>query len=254
MSFYFWSAMLVMLLAAIAILVFPLLRPGKTQSFAYRESNLRLHEEKLKELDFDLSEGRIDPSQYKVARQELDRELLGDVPAESKNTAALHYGVEPVKKPAIALSIAVFIPMLAFLVYMQLGMHAASDELVAESKPQASVEEMTARLEKKLHSSGGEVKEWVMLGRAYKYLGRYEEAANAFATAGNVEPNAQIMLEHAEVLALNNGNRFDVKSRELVLDALRLEPDNVNAIWFAGVVEYQFGNYQRTLDHLTRLS
>jgi cytochrome c-type biogenesis protein CcmH len=258
MSFYFWLAMLTMLLVAIIILVVPLLRSGKALSFAYRESNLRLHEEKFKELDLDLSEGRIDPAQYKLARQELDRELLGDIPEESKDTAALHYGVEQIKKPAIALTIAVFMPTLAFLVYMQLGMHAASEKPVAESKAQAStqasVAEMTTKLEKRLRSDGGDVKEWVMLGRAYKHLGRYEEAANAFATAGNVEPDAQIMLEQAETLALKNENRFDVKARELVLDALGLEPNNVNALWFAGVVEYQFGNYQNTIDHLSRLS
>lgn len=254
MSFYFWSAMLLMLLLAITILIFPLLKPRKTTSFAYRESNFILHEEKLKELDIDFSEGRIDQDHYKIARSELDRELLGDVPVESKSTAALHYGVESKKQPAIALGIAVFVPMLALLVYMQLGMHASVEQPVAENKSVASVEEMTEGLEKKLLSDGGEVKEWVMLGRAYKYLGRYEKAANAFAAAANVEPNAQIMLEQAESLALNNESRFDIKSRELVLDALRLEPANVNALWFAGVVEYQFGNYRQTIDYLSHLS
>lgn len=254
MNFYFWSAMLVMLLTAITILVFPLIKPRKAPSFAYRESNLHLHAEKLEELDVDLAEDRIDQAHYKIARQELDRELLGDIPVESKSTAALHYGVEPGKQPVIALAIAVFVPTLAFLVYMQLGMHAASEQPAAQNKSLASVEEMTTRLEQHLQSEGGEVKEWAMLGRAYKHLGRYEEAANAFATAANLEPDAQLMLEQAEVLALNNGNRFDIKARELVLDALRLEPDNVNALWFAGVVEYQFGNYQRTLDYLSRLS
>ena len=254
MNFYFWSAMLAMLLLAITILVFPLLKPRKAVSVAYRESNLRLHEEKLGELDLDFSEGRIDQAHYKIARQELDRELLGDVPEESADTAALHYGVRSRKQPALALSIAVFIPALAFLVYMQLGMHAASERPAAQNKALASVEEMTASLEAKLQSGGGEVKEWVMLGRAYKHLGRYEEAANAFATAGNVEPDAQIMLEQAESLALGNGNRFNIKARELVMDALGLEPNNVNALWFAGVVEYQFGNYQHTLEYLSRLA
>jgi cytochrome c-type biogenesis protein CcmH len=254
MNFYFWLAMLVMLLIAITILVFPLIKPRKALSIAYRESNLRLHEEKLEELDLDLAEGRIDQAQYKIARQELDRELLEDIPVESKSTAALHYGVEPGKQPAIALAIAVFVPTLAFLVYMQLGMHAVSKQPVAQNISLASVEEMTTRLEQHLQSDGGKAKEWAMLGRAYKHLGRYEEAANAFATAASVEPNAQLMLEQAEVLALNNENRFDIKARELVLDALGLEPNNVNALWFAGVVEYQFGNYQHTLDYLSHLS
>lgn len=255
MNFYFWAAMLGMLLVAIAIIVWPLLKRSKTASLAYRESNLRLHEEKLKELDLDLSEERIDPEQYRVARLELDKELLGDIPAESRENADIHYGTESGKKPALALVVAIFIPALTFLVYMQLGMHASS-EMVDQgtSSQQKSIEEMTAKLEARLRESGGDIQEWTMLGRALKYMGRYADAADAFAAAVSMEPSAQLMLEQAEALALENGHRFDIKSRELVLDALRLEPDDVNALWFAGVVEYQFGNYRLSIKHLSRLS
>ena len=50
-------------------------------------------------LEADLGEGRIDHEQYQQARQEIDRELLLDVPGESKETASLHYAARVKRQP-----------------------------------------------------------------------------------------------------------------------------------------------------------
>ena len=152
--------------------------------------------------------------------------------------------------------------MLALLLYLDMGMHNASDELVVENQKQAaaqstqqpSVEEMASKLEAHIEKNGGTAQEWTMLGRAHKYLGRYDLAAKAFTVALDTDTNnAQLMLESAEILALNNNREFTPEARELVLKAYALEPDNVNALWFAGVAEYQYGNYRQAIQHLTRM-
>jgi len=259
MNVSFWGAMLLLLLIAIIATIFPLLRVRERKSLAYKTSNIQLHEEKLNELNLDLEEGRIDQVAYKVARQELDRELLIDTPVESKETAGHHYAVEAKKHPALALAIAVFLSTLSLLVYMQLGMHADVEEQAAASAHNAdksvpSVDQMVAKLEKYLQENKGELKDWVMLGRSYKHLGRFGEAANAFATANQMEKNPQVLLEHAEVVALMNGQRFNEQARKLSLEALALAPDNVNALWFSGVAEFQFANYRESIKHLSQLS
>lgn len=257
MNISFWGAMLLLLLVAIVIMIFPLLRVKRHRSVAYKTSNIQLHEEKLNELNIDLEEQRIDQAAYKLAKQELDRELLVDTPVESKETAALHYTTEAKKHPALALAIAVFLSMLSLLVYMQLGMHADTQQEVVEAevdKNMPSVEEMVAKLEKYLQENKGELKDWVMLGRSYKHLGRFGEAANAFLAASELEQSPQVMLEHAEVLALMNAQKFNDEARELILKALALEPGNVNAIWFAGVAEFQFAHYRESIKYLTQLS
>ena len=81
MNVSFWGYMLLLLLVAIVMVVFPLLRIRQSSSLAYKTSNIQLHEEKLSELNLDLEEGRIDQAAYKIARQELDRELLEDIEA-----------------------------------------------------------------------------------------------------------------------------------------------------------------------------
>lgn len=268
MDIVFWMLMVFMLLIAIVILVYPLLKTRNKSLLAYKESNLRINDEKIKELDLDLQEGRIDQTLYKAARDELDRELLIDIPAESQQTAALHYTSAAKRQPATALLIAIFIPMCALLLYLELGMHSASDESFVASQQQSqqrlppgqqaqgqpSVEEMARKLEAHIEKNGGTVQEWTMLGRAHKYLGNHELAAKAFTAALDKDVNnVQLMLESAEMIALNNNRIFTPESRELVMKAYAQEPDNANVLWFAGVAEYQQGHYQQAIDHLTQL-
>lgn len=262
MNITFWLLMILMLLLAIGLLVYPLLRMRENTSIAYKESNLKINDEKIKELDVDLQEGRIDHDSYKLAREELDRELLIDIPLENQQTAAQHYTGSVKRHPALALMIAVFVPMMALLLYLELGMHSASEEsfIAEQSQPQSqekempSVEEMTRTLEAKIEKEGGTVQEWTMLGRAQKYLGKNELAAKAFAVALEKDSgNAQLMLESAEMIALTNKQTFIPEARDLVLKAYALEPGNPNALWFAGVAEYQHGNYRQAIEHLTTL-
>ena len=258
----FWAILIAMLLVAIVVLVLPLLKVRDESILAYKESNLKINDEKISELDLDLAEGRIDQTFYKSARQELDRELLIDIPEENQQTAAEHYTNVAKRHPAWALLITVFVPMLALLVYLELGMHAASeDTFLAEQKVeqrresgQQSVEEMAQKLEKHIEKNGGSVEEWVMLARSHKYMKKYGLAAKAFAVALEKDENdAQLMLERAEMLALDNNRAFNAEARNLVLAAYKLEPDNANVLWFVGVAEFQNENHQQAINHLTKL-
>ncbi|MCK4675116.1 MAG: c-type cytochrome biogenesis protein CcmI [Gammaproteobacteria bacterium] len=266
MNIMFWVLMILMLLLAIGLLVFPLLKLRQTSSsFAYKESNLKINDEKIKELDLDLEEGRIDQVFYKSAREELDRELLIDIPAENQQTAALHYTGMARRHPVWAIMISIFVPMLALLLYLELGMHTASDDSFVAAQQQSqqrpgqtgqqpSIDEMVLMLEQRIEKNGGTVEEWTMLARAHKYLGKYELAAKAFAVALEKDTgNAQLMLESVEMMALNNNRSFTPEARDLALKAYAIQPDNANALWFAGVAEYQYKNYRQAIDHLTAL-
>ncbi len=262
MNVTFWALLILMLLLAIGLMVYPLLKGRQGSSLAYTDSNLKINDEKIKELDLDLQEGRIEQQYYKVAREELDRELLIDIPAEGKDTAALHYSGVVKRHPALALMITIFIPMSALLLYLELGMHAASEDDFISRQPQeraqvtdqTSVKDMARELEAKIERDGGTVQEWTMLGRAHKYMGNHALAANAFAVVlEKDDSNASLLLERAEMLALANDRKFNEESRALVLKAYELEPDNPNTLWFAGVSEYQAANYRIAIDHLRQL-
>ena len=263
MNILFWALLLLMLLVAVVILIYPLLRARYTDAIAYKDSNLGLYDDKLAELETDLGEGRIDHEQYQLARQEIDRELLLDVPTESRENASIHYASQIKRQPGLALMISVFLPMVALLVYMKLGMHASTDMQHAQAQAQVqtqqprqagSLEDMTRSLAQRLQQQGGSQEEWAMLGRAYKHLGQYMMSVEAFEQANKIAPNAQLMIEQTESMALANSQRFTPEARALVMRALELEPDNLNVLWFAGVAEFQAGNYRSSIEHLSRLS
>lgn len=264
MNMLFWILLLLMLLVAVVILIYPLLRTKSTAAIAYKDSNLGLYDDKVAELEADLGEGRIDHEQYQLARQEIDRELLLDIPTESRDTASIHYASEVKRQPGLALMISVFLPMVALLVYMKLGMHASTDMQQAhtqtpvaqaqQSGQAGSLEDMTRSLAQRLQQKGGNQEEWAMLGRAYKHLGQYMMSVKAFEQANKMAPNAQLMIEQTESMALGNNQRFTPEARALVMRALELEPDNLNVLWFAGVAEFQAGNYRNSIEHLSRLS
>ncbi len=260
MNITFWILMILMLLLAIGLLVYPLLKTRQQTSLAYKDSNLKINDEKIKELDLDLKEGRIDQDFYKAAREELDRELLIDIPAESKETVSLQNVDAARSHSTLALVIAVFVPVLVLLIYLDLGMPETSEQSFAANAQPAqkeevpSIDEMARQLEERLSKDGGTVEDWIMLGRAHKFLGDNGQAAKAFAVAlEQDENNAQLMLETAEVLALDNNRVFADDARALVLKAHALEPDNANTLWFAGVAEYQYENYHEAIAHLTKL-
>ncbi len=263
MNIMFWALMLIMLLVAVVILIYPLLRVRSSTSIAYKDSNLGLYEDKVAELEADLGEGRIDHERYQLARQEIDRELLQDVPEESRDTAGFHYGHQVKRQPGVAMLVSVFLPAMALLVYMQLGMHAASEQgatqqAQTQTQPQTaqdvgSIEDMTRQLAERINTNGGTVEEWAMLGRAYKHLKKYQLSAEAFAKAVEISQNPQLMLEQAEAMALANNQRFTPESLVLIRRALEMSPDNANVLWFAGVAEFQAGNYRDTIAHLSRL-
>ena len=260
MNVFFWTLLVLMLLFAIAVLVWPLLRVSNRAVLAYRQSNLDINRQKLGELDLDLKEGRIDESMYRAAREELDRELLIDIPEENMDTAAQHYTGTAKRQPVAAMLITVFVPAVAFLLYLQLGMYTASDEAsTASSEPvpqqkEMSIEVMAQKLSQRLQQEGGTTQDWIMLARAHKYLGEFELAARAFGVALQEDAeNPQLLLEMAEVIALNNNRVFDEKARTLIMKACEIAPQDPNCLWFSGVAEFQAKNYQQAIDRLVTL-
>ncbi|QKK11207.1 MAG: c-type cytochrome biogenesis protein CcmI [Pseudomonadota bacterium] len=65
-----------MVLAALGLVLPPLLGRGRGSAETRQELNVVIHRERLSELDADLAEGAIDETQHQQARAELERDLL----------------------------------------------------------------------------------------------------------------------------------------------------------------------------------
>jgi cytochrome c-type biogenesis protein CcmH len=113
---------------------------------------------------------------------------------------------------------------------------------------------MVAKLADKMKADPNNLEGWMMLGRSYKVLQRYQEATDAFAHAYQISGDKpEVMLPYAEALAFANNNDWGGKPMALVTKALSLEPENLNALWFAALSNAQQGDKKSALGFLKKL-
>ena len=126
-----------------------------------------------------------------------------------------------------------------------------------EQKPmnQAAVEQMVSDFALKMEKDPNNLKGWAMLGRSYRILGRNAEAANAFKRAGSfLNDDPELLAEYADTLvAVANGN-FAGKPLQLIHQALKLDPNNLLALWLSGTASFTSGNYQAAVQTWQKLS
>jgi len=106
------------------------------------------------------------------------------------------------------------------------------------------VAKMVASLAERLQRQPDDVDGWKMLGRSYMTLGNYPGAADAYGRAVQLElaQNAQTLVSFG--VALIEGNERQV-TREAVSafeNALALEPNHPEALFWGGIGAFQSGN------------
>ncbi|MGR8940830.1 MAG: tetratricopeptide repeat protein, partial [Gammaproteobacteria bacterium] len=109
----------------------------------------------------------------------------------------------------------------------------------------ADIEKMVAGLAEKMKANPDDGEGWLMLGKSYKYLELYPKAADAFGNAYRLMGDkADVMLLYAEALAFAADKNLAGKPAELIFKALKLEPENPNGLWLAGLAKVQQGDPQ----------
>lgn len=138
----FWLAAGLLLLAALAFLLTPLLRGRRAQAEEDRTAlNVALYQERIAELAGQQAAGTLTAEQLENGRAEAARELLADTEGSGEERSS-RLG------RAVPLVAALLVPLVALGLYLHWG---ASDKVeLAREFAQAphSMEEMTARLER----------------------------------------------------------------------------------------------------------
>ena len=101
------------------------------------------------------------------------------------------------------------------------------------------LEAMVERLAARLNENPDDVEGWKLLGRSYGALGRFPEAADAYAKAAARAPrDAQLLADFADVLAMAHGQRLQGEPEKLVAARARArseEPQGARARRHRGV-------------------
>lgn len=249
----FISLATLMIIVATALLAVPLLRtPRIAADTADRNAtNLSIFRDQLAELEHERSEGSLTAADFEQARTELQRRLLEDVKPESTNSK------EAAPSRKTALIIMILLPLVGLGGYGLLGNPRALDP--ANTRPPervtaAQVEGMVEKLAQKLKDNPGDTQGWVMLARSYKTLGRFAEAAEAYSHATEaIDKNPALLTDYADLLAQLNDGSMRGKPGELVKRALKLDPNDAQALMLAGVAAAELRDFNGAIAYWTRL-
>lgn len=251
LTFAFVAALLI---AAVIVLLLPPLLRGRASSAAadQRQANLAIFRDQQAELERERQDGTLAEADYAQAKEELQRRLLEEVQASGEAQAS---GAAPAKKTAFAL--AVLLPVGALVGYTLLGTPRALDPAQTQPQRQVTPEQIVGMVDKlaaRLKDNPDDKQGWIMLGRSYKMMSRFAEAADAYGKAGDaVTDNSALLADYAETVALANGGKFAGKPTELLNRALKLEPNEPQALILAGVAAGDRGDFKAAVAYWERL-
>ena len=238
----FWIGVAGLVLLA-WLMMMPALRPRAATPPGDSGAHLVVLKEQLAALDRDLAAGSIDAQQHELARHEVQRRVL-----DESQSADRPLGATGSRKTTVVVGVTV--ALFALSVYAVIGnlaglADASSPEArggpdVSPEAVEAMLKKLSERLEKSTGNAASDLQGWTMLGRSYAALQRFAEADRAFARAVALAPNdAQLLVDHADALAMLQGQSLKGEPDRLIVKALQIDPVNLKALALAGASAFE---------------
>jgi cytochrome c-type biogenesis protein CcmH len=247
-------AIAAILVAAALLFVVPPLISGRRKSNVLRSQvNAAVYRDQMRELESDVNAQTLAPDEFEKAKRELEARVLQDVVADDPAETAPSRG----RWAAIVAGIAV--PVVAMGLYALVGTpHALSPQAASPAGSHEVTEQqlidMVGRLAERLKQNPDDAEGWAMLARSYSVLGRFSEAAQAYAAAAaRIPNNAQLLADYADALAMSQGRKLQGEPEKIIARALGVDPNNVKALALAGTVSFEKKDYADAANYWERI-
>ncbi|MCW9048630.1 MAG: c-type cytochrome biogenesis protein CcmI [Gammaproteobacteria bacterium] len=248
----------VLVLIAIVFIVPTLRRKNYAFSDDYDDLNIDIAKDRLKELKVQLESGEISELVYQQMHDELESTLALDLANHPKKES-----ISIKEKNSISpIVFAAFIPLMAAVVYYQLGDFEtatgtrieATQIPAAENRQQMSLEDAVIKLEQRLAEQPENPEGWFMLAKTYMAMKYFHKAVTAYEKViSQVGEEPEVLLRYADALAMTEGGNLNGTAKPVVDKIIRLLPDNPAVLWMAGTAENQQGNHAKALTYWYRL-
>ena len=231
-----------LILLAFLFILPPFWRKPKVKIVDFDQRNVEIAQHRLAELKENRLTGGLSQAQYDEQFSDLEQALSDDLDIVGRE---IHVTTQ---SKWIIYIVALGIPLLAGSLYFMLGnyqavSHTAEMSVDPEATKLLEINKMVLRLAEKMKAKPNDAQGWLILGRSYKALEQYPQAADAFANAYRLlGDQAEVMLLYADALAYVNNRNLAGRPSELVYKSLALEPDNLNALWLGGMAKAQEGD------------
>ncbi|MCW2244523.1 cytochrome c-type biogenesis protein CcmH [Azospirillum fermentarium] len=247
----FWIVAAAMTAAVVMLIVWPLARPaGAAGSRAAYD--LEVYRDQLKELERERDSGLISAAQADAARAEVGRRMLALESAVAKQADA---PAVTGRTRIVAVLLALVIPAGALAVYMPLGrpdqpaQPLASRTLPRNDGVPAEVLAAVDKLKQTLAEQPDNIDGWILLGRTYTRMNRYDDAAEAFRQARRIDPkDPDVAAAFGDVAVNSNNGIVSEEARGAFEAALAARPDDPRAQFYLALARFQAGDVRGALD------
>ncbi|RQH03636.1 c-type cytochrome biogenesis protein CcmI [Paraburkholderia dinghuensis] len=261
----FFTIAAAMTIAAVLCVLAPLLRrtPTTRASGTARTLAVAVFRANLAEVERDVSAGLLAKEHRADARLELERQLVDDTRLQPAAAVPESGGRGAFWRAGIAALMLAVLPAAALGLYLQLGnpvaipllagdgIGLADDHAMFESTPEIMVTRLAVRLEREPGNADG----WVLLGRSYAVLARYDDAIAAYRRALALVPDqAQWLADLADIEATAAGGDLNGAARAHIEAALTADPGNPKALALAGSAAFDRRDYTAAIDYWQRLA
>jgi cytochrome c-type biogenesis protein CcmH len=213
--------------------------------------NVDVYRDQLAELDGDLRSDILTREQYEQSKRELQQRMLQDIPQEETVAATMMGGNRNVTTITLT---TLAVPLLAVSLYLWLGNtkallpQTAVEHPAMTASPESGHPDFSSVLENliaRLRDQPDDFEGWLMLGRTYAMMQRFNEAKEAYEKVLALVPdNAEVLTDYADIVAMTHDGSLIGEPYELVKKALRLDARNPKALALAGTAEFEQKKYK----------
>lgn len=270
----FWILVGVITLAVAVYVLRPLLRPAASQGARRGDYDLRVYRQQLDDLESDRARGVISEEEARAARIEIERRMLQAARDVEPASGASGRG-----RIVVGAVVAIALPLLAAALYLEVGSPTLPAQPLAErsgatgratetaaasgqASPEAqqgldSIERMVGSLAARLEREPGDYQGWMLLGRSYGVMNRYQDAAEAYARAAALPEGANDPTPHmqlGEALIFAGEGIVTERAKEAFRKALSIDASQPGAQFYLALAKGQAGDLRGAFDGWLKLA
>jgi cytochrome c-type biogenesis protein CcmH len=252
----FWVIALLLVVAAVGALSWPLLRSRPSRAPEPDDAaSTDVYRDQKRQLDDELAAGAITRPEYDANLQELTARLGAELGVPGTVVAA-----GPSRTPLVAaLVLVAVLPVSALILYGTLGSPDAMRSPTAQTSERApmsheQIADMVDKLAARMKEMPDDPTGWKLLARAYSAMGRYQDSVAAFAEASARSPqdDPAMLTDWADALAMQK-QTLQGEPSQLVARALALDPRNPKALSLSASAALERKDYDAAIAEWRKL-
>jgi len=204
------------------------------------EANIAINQQRQDELKSDVNQDLIADDQYRVAESEIINTLATELRDDIKESIAI-------KPLPWTLAIILILSIFSLGIYSQLAPKMIpSSQSLSESM---SMSDSIEKLQNFIEENPDDFQALKMLGLAQIGIGNINESIKAFESAYLINSkDIDLLLQFSSAIAASQDGKFDGKSKVLIDEALSLDPQSIQVLYFSGIVSAHEGNLNGAIE------